>query len=293
MAWPTEDPATAELLTTFEWTVSQERFDCKRLRKKLAQATFNACDLLVAQSGRLYALALVIAKDTAYIILLDRELVRVAPLTDCWSSNAPSLAAIANYLYYLDIYSAGFSPLFHYSHVKGVGIRPSSFRYPEANAFLHPSVPIHHNLIILHTPPPCHSPFSRGTTVVGIQPSAKQDLSFVVKLQMVADDRARRETRILTTLAEGSLRDEARMRLSSLVRSTTCRALPFQSSSLPESAVARHLEVLVLSNTGGIARRLDDYRSPPAYKEVIAIISELLSVITAIHADTAVLHRDL
>ncbi|KDE07456.1 hypothetical protein MVLG_02321 [Microbotryum lychnidis-dioicae p1A1 Lamole] len=81
----------------------------------------------LTQPTRLFAPGLAVVDGDAYLVVLDRELCRVAEIADCWGAGFGVFAAVLSTLFGLDIYSSGFSSLFRYECCRETGLTPVSF----------------------------------------------------------------------------------------------------------------------------------------------------------------------
>lgn len=282
-----------DIVLPVEWTITNEKVSA-RLDTKLRQAVFNAAALLVEQPERNYVLTLAICKDRCYLIMLDAECIRIATIGACWTSGLNPLAAVIHYLANLDLISAGFSPLFGYAHTPAKGIHASSLA-PSLAAVLPDSLRSHHSLHLLHSPYPQQSPFSRATTIYAISSETSiHNAPVLLKLQNVADQRIRREAEVLEEIMAADLPEEDDCYLTKLLHAFVFDTLPYQSSHLPSSSEARHLEVLFLHNEPAtIATRLDNPDNPPSIFDVLNITRHLLLLLVNLWTHARVLHRDL
>lgn len=279
------------LVVLVEWTITSENVSSK-LHTKLRQAIFNASDLLAEQPERLYVLTLVICEDKAYFVMLDAECIRIATIDLCWTTGVASLAAIAHYILNIDLISAGFSPMFEYEYDSMEGIRPLTFT-PSFDLIVSEILPSTYRLKLVHSPYPRHSSFSRATTIYAAMDSTG-GAPLMVKIQKVANTRTRREPVVQEALGAADLPEKDKTLLSNLVASLAFDTLPYQSSLLPFSAQARHLEVLFMENKPAtIACRLDDKQEPPLVFDVLTIVRQLLLLLISLWTIARVLHRDL
>ncbi|SCZ93141.1 BZ3500_MvSof-1268-A1-R1_Chr6-2g08486 [Microbotryum saponariae] len=69
---------------------------------------------LLAQPTRQFAPGIAINKKHAYLVVLDHETCRVAPISHCWGRGFGQLAAVLSVLLDLDVYTAGFFPFSRY-----------------------------------------------------------------------------------------------------------------------------------------------------------------------------------
>ncbi|SGY99791.1 BQ5605_C034g11304 [Microbotryum silenes-dioicae] len=79
------------------------------------------------QPTRMYSPGLAITQTAAYLVVLDHEACRIATISDCWGEGSGELGVVLSILFGLDVYSAGFNPLFRYACHSNSGIKPVSF----------------------------------------------------------------------------------------------------------------------------------------------------------------------
>jgi hypothetical protein len=298
-------PVLSDIIVPFEWTNVHESLNrrCPKLGKKLRQIAFNAADLLVEQGGRISIPAMAICGATAFILLLDRECLRIATIEDCWEEGLVQLSAAAHLLLNINMEQAGFLP--HFKYVRCVkGLIPHSLRDPallqDLNSDPARSGALAGRVRILAHPLPGDTPFSRGTTVLSFKSEDPVDskggnsaLELILKVQHVPDCRYGREPRAYRALRESKIPEDIKDHLPECLGVLVFPDHPHQTPILPAHLVARHVQYLLARNPKPDLKRLTDMSSTNTPQNVVRVLQSLVLVVHSLHQHARILHRDI
>ncbi|SCZ90609.1 BZ3500_MvSof-1268-A1-R1_Chr9g10896 [Microbotryum saponariae] len=92
----------------------------------LVELVLDLAQHALSQPTRMYAPGLAITDTKVYLVVLDHEACRIATIADCWGERFGESGVVLFILFGLDVYSAGFNPLFRYACHSQIGIVPAS-----------------------------------------------------------------------------------------------------------------------------------------------------------------------
>ncbi|SGZ26858.1 BQ5605_C025g09975 [Microbotryum silenes-dioicae] len=130
MAVKKKGPAARGMLVPIRFGVPPQGGHAKRtacVSSPLVELVLDLVQHALSQPTRVYAPGLAITDTEAYLVVLDHEACRIATIADCWGERFGELGVVLSILFGLDVYSAGFNPLFLYACHSQIGITPASF----------------------------------------------------------------------------------------------------------------------------------------------------------------------
>ncbi|KAK4053186.1 hypothetical protein OIV83_001921 [Microbotryomycetes sp. JL201] len=301
------EPTLSHIIVSLEFTDTPARISTKRkvslstLPRKLQQLASMLIAVMATQPFRTHVPGLAICKDTATLMLLSREAFFVASLAHCWSNKAAELAALATTLLNLETWQIGLFPLFRYSLTPQHGLSPSHLRtdaLPQHVLDFY-AMRAFEDIRVLRQVSPHHSPFSRGTLVVGFE---RQTLAtLILKRQAVALDRRQRESKIWEAI-DASAGKLARNTLGKLSRVlATVEVAPTRKLALlPDDAmVARQYTIVLYRNPSTpraaqalLPRPVSDHPGPTP-TQLLCLIKQAFDVLSDLYWSAGVLHCDI
>ncbi|KAM0787217.1 hypothetical protein ACM66B_006455 [Microbotryomycetes sp. NB124-2] len=266
-------------------------------------------DTLASQPMRAFVLGVCVIKRLVALLVMDREVVRIAYLTDCWRTGAQRFRILARLLLNMDPACAGLSPLATFVSDPQHGLLP--FHLP-AKVFDATSSNLDLRRVdIVFASSPGSSAFSRATTVIKLAAplDGSNERRLVIKVQNVDDNRTSREIQVWEPIAAFARRNESWAKggnrfsieilehLAAVDRAVVYERMPWQTPAdildKYSRVVKRHTEAVVYLNPTENVVPLTSRTTPPRPSEVVTVIKTLVAVLYELNEGPQVLHRDV